>query len=78
MTITYSKPSDFIKAYINSYTNEALVEKVKMLYVIEEEEIQKLIEEEALSLDIFLSSGNNAEEDLATIADNEEESKYQQ
>lgn len=56
LTTNHSKASDFIKAYINHYSNEILVNKVKTLYNISEEDIQELIHCEELSLQQFLDT----------------------
>jgi hypothetical protein len=67
--VNYPRPSDFIKAYLNMYSNDVLVNKVKWLYNITEEEIQELINQESLSLDIFLSQQititNSMEDEIA-------------
>ena len=67
--VNYPRPSDFIKAYLNMYSNDVLVNKVKYLYNITEEEIQELINQESLSLDIFLSQQititNSMEDEIA-------------
>jgi hypothetical protein len=50
------KAINFIKAYIHSYSNEILVNKIKFLYNLSEEVIQRLIEDESLSLQKFFNN----------------------
>jgi len=56
ITTNHSKASEFIKAFITSYSNEVLVDKVKTLYQLSEEDIQQLINNELQTLDIFLDA----------------------
>jgi len=55
-TTNHLKASEFIKAFITSYSNEVLVDKVKTLYKLSEEDIQELINNESQTLDIFLDA----------------------
>ena len=61
ITTNHSKASEFIKAFITSYSNEVLVNKVKTLYELSEEDIQELINNESQTLDIFLDTKNESE-----------------
>jgi len=51
----FPKPNDFVKAYINSYSNDILVQKLILLYAISEEEAQQIIVNESIALDHFLN-----------------------